>query len=70
MNYYITEDKTKMPIEEVMRLFKMTYWAAERPAEAILKSMENSCCFAVIDEDTGKMLGFARAVTDYSTVYY
>jgi GNAT superfamily N-acetyltransferase len=42
-----------------------SYWAKERTEAAIRRSIENSFCFGIYDE-TGKQVGFARAVTDFA----
>lgn len=46
-------------------LSERSYWAKGRSLEAVRKSIENSLCFGVYDDD-GKQLGFARVVTDYA----
>ena len=42
MKYSIIDGSEKMNVDEVIRLFRMTYWADKRPAEQIEKSMQNS----------------------------
>ena len=42
MKYRILDGSEKMNIDEVTRLLKMTYWADQRSAEQIRKSMNNS----------------------------
>ncbi|MGB5479746.1 MAG: GNAT family N-acetyltransferase, partial [Eudoraea sp.] len=44
-------------------LSKQSYWAKGRGKEEVVKSMENSICFAVFDGNA--QIGFARLVTDY-----
>ena len=70
MDYSITEDSEKMDIDEVARLLGMTYWAKERTKEQIGKSMENSSCYGIYLNDEQKLVGFARVVSDYATMYY
>ncbi len=49
-------------------LLKESYWANRRAPQAIRKSLDNSLCYGLYED--GEFAGFARAVTDYSTVYY
>ncbi|MCD4671573.1 MAG: GNAT family N-acetyltransferase [Anaerolineaceae bacterium] len=46
-----------------------SYWAADRPKEVIAASLENSLCFGMFAPD-GAQVGFARAVTDFATMYW
>lgn len=69
MNYRIVEGADKIDVKDVERLLRTTYWAENRPLETIKKSMDNSACFGVVTED-GKLVGFARVISDYATSYY
>lgn len=69
MNYSIIDGADKMNVSEVIALLKQTYWAAKRPVEQVERSMEHSCCYGVRLED-GKLVGFARVISDFSTTYY
>lgn len=68
--YKIIEGAEKMRIEEIARLLKMTYWANQRTVEQIEKSVQNSACFGVFQEGEKKLIGFARVISDYATMYY
>ena len=72
MNYRIVDGSDKMKFEDIVRLLRMTYWADKRPIEIIEKSVRNSSCYGVYLEDAGncKLVGFARVISDYATVYY
>lgn len=70
MNYRIVDGAENMNVEEIAHLLSMTYWAAERPVETIEKSLRNSSCYGVYLEDEGKLVGFARVISDYATTYY
>lgn len=69
MRYSIVDGTDQMNVEEVSRLLRMTYWADQRPAQQIKKSMQNSSCYGVRLDD-GKLIGFARVISDYATTYY
>ena len=60
-------DKTDLK-KVVSFLRKESYWANRRTPKAILKSIDNSLCYSIYHDE--RFAGFARVVTDYSTVYY
>lgn len=70
--YYITDDKRKIinHITEVEKLLKQAYWASKRDSKTIQKSIENSICYGVFDAEQDILIGFARTVTDFATMYY
>ncbi|MBU5427031.1 GNAT family N-acetyltransferase [Tissierella pigra] len=68
LEYYISTDKSKLNIEAVNSLLRQSYWANERAEKTIFKSVENSICYGVYQNE--KLVGFGRVVTDFSTVYW
>lgn len=63
---HISTDKSKLDIHLIHNyLSKESYWAKDRSIEIVKKSIENSLCFGVYDQD-GNQIGFARVVTDYA----
>ncbi len=70
MEFRIVEGSDKMSIEDIARLLKMTYWADTRSMETIKKSVSNSSCYGIYADDQGKLIGFARVISDYATSYY
>ena len=70
MNYRIVEGCENLNLDEVVRLLKTTYWANKRSTEQIEKSMRNSACYGVRLDESGKLVGFARVISDYATTYY
>jgi len=56
-------------VDELMALLKQTYWAAERPKELVEKSLQHSVNYGAFDE-SGRLIGFARVVTDFVSIYY
>lgn len=67
--YTIIKGRENLQIERVKRLLVQTYWAADRSEATILKSIENSICYGVYDNNSNQ-IGFARVITDYATTYY
>ena len=70
MNYRIVDGPDKMKLEDIVRLLRMTYWADKRSIEKIEKSVRNSSCYGLYLEDSDKLVGFARVISDYATAYY
>ncbi len=66
--YCITTDRSVMNLEVIHRFLTNTYWAKGRKKELIKKSMQNSLCFAVLNEN--QQVGFARVITDYAIFAY
>ncbi len=70
MEYYISDDKCRIPLGELWPLLRGTYWARERSLDTVERSVENSLCFAAYEKDGGRLIGFARVITDYATTFY
>ena len=70
--FYLTDDK-RLIIEkchEVHELLKNAYWTRDRSESVTLKAISNSLNFAIFELNTEQLVGFARVITDYSTIYY
>lgn len=67
-NYRISDEKSLLNIETIAAFLAGSYWANQRPIETIKKSIQNSVCYGIYQED--KQVGFARVVTDWATIYY
>lgn len=66
--YSISNDKTLISIKRVKELLSQSYWADKRPEEVIELSVQNSDCYGVYLK--GEQVGFARVVSDNSTVLW
>lgn len=66
--FYITTDFNRLDIDRVCQLLSKSYWANSRTKDVIIKSLENSLCFALFHKDT--QIGLVRVVTDYATFAY
>lgn len=66
--YKFSDDKSLISIDKVYDLLSKTYWAKDRSKEITKKAIENSLCIGIY-KDT-EMVGFARLVTDYATMYW
>ena len=66
--YLFSDNKKLLQLEKIVSLLHETYWAKNRKIEIIKKSIDTSLCFGVYCNDL--QIGFARCVSDYSTVYW
>lgn len=66
--YLLSTDTSKIDVETVHRFLSHSYWAENIPLEVVRKSIDNSLCFAIYHHQ--KLIGFARAITDYATFAY
>ncbi len=67
-NYTISTDKSRLDVTAVHAYLSRSYWAENIPVEIVKKSIENSLCFGVYNEN--KLVGFARVISDYATFGY
>ena len=67
-DYLISTDKSKIDLEAIHNFLSKSYWAEGISKQVIQKSIENSLCFAVYFK--GRVIGFARVITDYATFAY
>lgn len=70
MDYSIIDDRSRMPLNDVMALLAQTYWADTRTPEQVQLSMDNSRCYGVYLNDSKALVGFARVISDFATTYY
>lgn len=66
---YISRNKDDINIKQLVELLHTSYWATNREEELIVKTVENSFCYGVLDEDKN-LIGFARIITDFVTTFY
>ena len=67
-DFIISDVKSRLQIDKICQLLNNSYWAENRTSDIIEKSIVNSICFGVYHNDI--LIGFARCVTDYATVYW
>lgn len=68
-DYTISTDKEKLDIPSIHRfLTNETDWAQGIPLETVRTSIENSLNFGLYHR--GKQVGFARVISDFSTIAY
>lgn len=67
-SFLISNDKAKLDIPAIHSFLTTCYWAKGIPIETVTKAIENSDCFGVYDG--GKLVGFARVISDRATIGY
>ncbi len=65
-DYTIDTDKSLLSVDRVKEFLSDSYWASERSKELIEKTIMNSFCYGVYQEE--EMVGFARVVSDCATM--
>ncbi len=67
---YIISTETALLDVEMIHDFLSTkaYWCLKIPKETVIRSIEHSLCFGVYKDR--QQVGFARVITDYSTIAY
>ena len=67
--FCISTDKTKFDVDSIYEfLSQEAYWCHSIPREKVETSIQNSLCFGVFENE--KQVGFARVVSDFSTIAY
>jgi predicted GNAT family N-acyltransferase len=66
--YKFSDNKKLISIDEVCDLLGNSYWANNQKKETTTKAIENSICIGIYLGD--KLVGFARIVTAYATMYW
>ena len=67
-NFSISTDKSKLDLAMIHNFLKNSYWAEDIPIAVVEKSIANSFCFGIYEDN--KQVGFARVITDYTTFAY
>jgi GNAT superfamily N-acetyltransferase len=81
--FLISTDPARLDLDVIHGFLTNSYWAKGIPREVVARSIEHSLCFGIYDEGDGNspllaksarsrapQVGFARVVSDFSTVAY
>ena len=60
------EQPSDTDIDAIHAVLRETYWSPGIPRETVARACANSMC-AIARDDAGKLIGFARLVTDKAT---
>jgi predicted GNAT family N-acyltransferase len=66
--FKFSDNKSLISTDKAYELLENTYWANNRKREITIKAIENSICIGIYLKE--EMIGFARVVTDYATMYW
>jgi len=67
--FFVSTDPAQLDVRLIHEfLSQRSYWAAGIPFEVVQKSIENSFCFGLYQQE--RQIGFARMVTDRATFAY
>jgi N-acetylglutamate synthase-like GNAT family acetyltransferase len=64
----ITTDRARIDVDAALALLRTTFWAQDLKRETLARAIDNSVCFALLD--SGRLLGFARVISDLATFAY
>ena len=67
--YCVSTDKAKLDLDAIHKFLSIeAYWCLNIPKSKVQLAIENSLCFGVYQNN--KQIGFARVITDLSTIAY
>jgi GNAT superfamily N-acetyltransferase len=67
-NFTVSCDPARIDLGMVSRFLASSYWAKGIPEQTVAKSLANSLCFALLDDD--RQVGFAKVISDRATIAY
>lgn len=62
----LTDDPSRLDVDRICAWLATSYWASDRPRDAVVASLSNSMTFGAYLPD-GSQVGLCRAVTDSAT---
>lgn len=69
--FVISTDKAQLDLLRIHDyLSNRSYWAEGISLEKVQRGIAHSLCFGVYEEATGELVGYARVITDYTTLAY
>ncbi|MBI3541963.1 MAG: GNAT family N-acetyltransferase [Deltaproteobacteria bacterium] len=69
--FTVSTDRAKLDVDAIHAFLSSSYWAAGIPRATMERSLEGSVCFGVYQTSAGgRLVGFARVVTDHATFAY
>jgi len=67
--FLVSTDPRRLDLGLVHQFLTNCYWAKGIPREVVERSIQHALCFGIYD-GSGAQVGFARVVSDFSTVAY
>ena len=71
-SFYICDDNEIIirEYQQVNALLSRAYWVENRDAETMRRAMVHSLNYAVFERQSQHLVGYARVITDFATMYY
>ena len=66
--FTVSTDPARLDVDAVHAFLTTSYWAEGIPRETVERSLRNSLCFGLYEED--RQIGLARVITDGATFGY
>jgi GNAT superfamily N-acetyltransferase len=67
--FSISTDRARLDLDVIHGFLTNCYWAKGIPLDVVARSIEHSLCFGIYD-GSGAQVGFARVISDFSTIAY
>jgi GNAT superfamily N-acetyltransferase len=67
--FSISTDRAQLDLDVIHGFLTNCYWAKGIPLDVVARSIEHSLCFGIYDS-SGAQVGFARVISDFSTIAY
>ena len=68
-DFVVSTERGRLDLDVVHGFLTNCYWAKGISRETVRRSIDHSLCFGVYDA-AGAQVGFARVITDFSTIAY
>jgi GNAT superfamily N-acetyltransferase len=65
--YLISTDPALLDVDVLHGFLRRSYWASDRPRAEIELTLKHSLNFGLYQAEDKRMIGFARAVTDFAS---
>ncbi|HJP30997.1 MAG: GNAT family N-acetyltransferase [Candidatus Latescibacteria bacterium] len=66
--YLISTDRARLDVDMIHEFLTHSYWSPGIPREVVIRGIEHSFCFGLYRAES--QIGFARAITDYTSMAY
>jgi GNAT superfamily N-acetyltransferase len=67
--FFISTDPARLDVAMIYEFLTNCYWAKGIPRDVVTRAIEHSLCFGIYD-GSGVQVGFARVISDFSTIAY
>jgi GNAT superfamily N-acetyltransferase len=67
-DFLVSTDRSLLNLDVIHGFLSNCYWSAGIPREVVVRAIEHSLCFGMYD--SGRQIGFARAISDLATFAY